>query len=111
MKHMAQPRAPAAASQAPLFKQHQAKTNSTTRLEHRNSDTPALPGRKEPTQSLAIVPRISRGFCYVADLRWAPLSHYILEGGRHQCRALRDAEQLVFVLWNPELDHPGAKDA
>ena len=40
MKYMAQPGAPPAAWQGPLFKEHQAKTNSTIRLEHRNSDTP-----------------------------------------------------------------------
>jgi Lrp/AsnC family leucine-responsive transcriptional regulator len=44
MKYMAQPGAPPAAWQGPLFKEHQAKTNSTIRLEHRNSDTPQMTG-------------------------------------------------------------------
>ncbi len=42
MKYMAQPGAPPAAWQGPLFKDYQAKTNSTIRLEHKNSDTPLI---------------------------------------------------------------------
>jgi hypothetical protein len=43
-EYMAQPGAPPAAWQGPLFKEHPATTNSTIRLEHRNSVTPASSG-------------------------------------------------------------------
>jgi hypothetical protein len=48
MSTWAQPGAPPAAWQGPLFKDDQAKKNSTIRLEHRNSDTPVNQFSKSP---------------------------------------------------------------
>src|SRR5258705_7948064 len=48
MRYMAQPGAPPAAWQGPSFKENQTKTNSTIRLEHRNSDTPFFASDARP---------------------------------------------------------------
>ena len=52
MKYMAQPGAPPAAWQGPLFND-QAKTNSTIRLEHKYSDTPR-PGLEPAAGGVAL---------------------------------------------------------